>query len=146
MKTTSHQSAARRRLITLLGSAAFATLAATACTKQPDTPPAISAEPPVPTPTAQVVAQPEVMAEDDYVYYPEYEVYYSNRRHQYGYWEGSRWLWRPAPPRVGINVLVGSPSVHMDFHYSPERHHQDIVRRYPHNWKPSRDNRDERKR
>ena len=76
-----------------------------------------------------------VMADDDYVYYPQYEVYYSNHRHLYGYREGSAWYWRPAPPRVDVNVLFSSPSVHMDFRDSTERHHSDMMRTYPRNWR-----------
>src|SRR5476651_716775 len=49
--------------------------------------------------------------QDDYVYYPQYEVYYSNSRHQYGYRDGNAWVWRPAPPHVEVNALLGSPSV-----------------------------------
>ena len=146
MNITSQNSAAKRRWLTLFGGVACVALAVTGCTKQPAASPTVSAEPPVPTPAPQVVAQPEVVVADDYVYYPEYEIYFSNRRHEYGYWEGGAWLWRPAPPRIGVNVLLSSPSVHMDFHDSPERHHPDVVRRYPHSWKPSRDGHDDRKR
>lgn len=81
--------------------------------------------------------------QDDYVYYPQYETYYSSSRHQYGYREGNAWVWRPAPPHVGVNVLLGSPSVHMDFHDSPEKHHEATARSYPRNWKqPDRDHGD----
>jgi hypothetical protein len=78
-----------------------------------------------------------VVAQDDYVYYPHYEVYYSNSRRQYGYRNGNSWAWRPAPPGISLNVLVASPSVRMDFHDSPERHHGEVVRSYPRNWKPA---------
>ncbi len=76
-----------------------------------------------------------VVAQDDYVYYPQYEVYYSNSRHQYGYRDGNAWAWRPAPPGISLNVLIASPSVRMNFHDSPERHHVDVVKTYPRNWK-----------
>ena len=84
-----------------------------------------------------------VVEQDDYVYYPQYEVYYSNSRHQYGYREGNRWAWRPAPPGVSVNVLYKSPSVRMDFHDSPEHHHSTVVQRYPRNWKQSDNHRDD---
>lgn len=86
---------------------------------------------------------PTVVVEDDYVYYPNYEVYYSNRRHQYVYLDGRTWVTRPAPPRIGIDVLLASPSVHVDFHDTPERHHADVVRRYPRNWR-GQERRDDR--
>jgi len=81
-----------------------------------------------------------VVVQDDYVYYPQYEVYYSSSRHQYGYRDGNAWAWRPAPPQVSLNVLVASPSVHMDFHDTPDRHHSTVVQQYPKNWKPAADN------
>ena len=82
-------------------------------------------------------ARVAVIEQDDYVYYPQYEVYYSNRRHEYGYRNGNSWAWRPAPPGVSVNVLYSSPSVRMDFHDSPEQHHTTVIRNYPRNWKPA---------
>ena len=114
----------------LLAISAFLTL--TGCVKQQNYQPPGSAEPP-----AAVAAPSQVVVDDDYVYYPEYEVYYSNRRHLYGYRDGSSWAWRPSPPRVDVDLLLRSPNVHLDFHDSPDRHHSEVVRRYPHNWKPS---------
>jgi hypothetical protein len=77
------------------------------------------------------VAPPVVVVEDDYVYYPGYEVYYSSSRHQYAYLEGGAWVSRPAPRGVSVNVLLRSPSVRMNFHDSPEHHHAEVVRQYP---------------
>jgi hypothetical protein len=81
------------------------------------------------------------VADDDYVYYPQYEMYYSNHRHQYGYRDGNSWVWRSSPSRVQTNVLVASPSVHLNFHDSPERHHAETVKTYPHNWRQNDKNR-----
>jgi hypothetical protein len=81
-------------------------------------------------------AQTEIVVQDDYVYYPGYQVYYSNTRHQYIYLEGRAWVTRPAPPRVSVEVLLAAPSVRVDFHDSPSRHHQIIARTYPTNWAP----------
>src|SRR5450756_1340331 len=81
-------------------------------------------------------ASPQVVVEDDYVYYPNYEVYYSSSRHQYAYRDGRNWVSRPAPRGVTVDVLVASPSVRMDFHDSPARHHDAIVRQYPRSWSP----------
>jgi hypothetical protein len=76
-------------------------------------------------------------AQDDYVYYPDYECYYSVSRHQYAYREGNAWVARPAPRGVTVNVLRASPSVKMDFHDSPANHHAAVARQYPKNWRPS---------
>jgi hypothetical protein len=75
-------------------------------------------------------------AQDDYVYYPNYEVYYSSNHHQYRYRDGNAWVTRSAPPHVAVNVLFASPSVRMDFHDTPDRHHDTVVRSYPKNWSP----------
>ena len=74
--------------------------------------------------------------QDDYVYYPAYQVYYSSNRHQYVYQDGRSWVSRPAPPRVRVNVLLASPSVRLDFHDSPSVHHATVARQYPKNWAP----------
>jgi len=79
------------------------------------------------------VAPPVVAVEDDYVYYPDYEVYYSSSRHQYAYRDGRAWVSRPAPRGVSVEVLRGSRSVNMDFHDSPANHHAEVVRQYPGN-------------
>ena len=87
-----------------------------------------------PPPAVEVRAS--IMMQDDYVYYPGYEVYYSSTRRQYVYQDGSAWVTRPAPPRVSVAVLFASPSVAMDFHDAPAVHHASTVRSYPRNWAP----------
>lgn len=83
------------------------------------------------------VEAPVFLAQDDYVYYPQYECYYSVSRHQYAYREGNAWVARPAPRGVTVDVLKASPSVPMNFHDSPASHHAAVVQQYPKNWKPS---------
>jgi hypothetical protein len=83
-----------------------------------------------------VHAEAAVVMQDDYVYYPGYQVYYSSNRRQYIYQDGHSWVTRPAPPRVSVDVLFASPSVRLDFHDSPARHHSSVVRQYPKHWKP----------
>jgi hypothetical protein len=83
---------------------------------------------------------PAVVVQDDYVYYPNYQVYYSSSRHQYAYREGNTWVSRPAPQGVPVNVLQSSPSVKMDFHDSPANHHAEVVQKYPKNWMPPASN------
>lgn len=78
--------------------------------------------------------------QDDYVYYPGYECYYSASRHQYAYREGNAWVARPAPRGVSVNELRAAPSVKMDFHDSPANHHAAVAQQYPKNWKPSGSN------
>jgi hypothetical protein len=75
-----------------------------------------------------------VVEPDDYVYYPGYELYYSNRRHYYMYRDGNRWISTPRPPRYWNR---SAPYVRMEFHDSPERHHSEVVRTYPRGWRPN---------
>lgn len=112
----------------VLGTALWATLAG--CNKSQPEVQYVS------TPAVVQVVQPTVVLQDDYVYYPGYEVYYSSNRHQYVYRDGNAWVTRPAPPRVSVEVLFASPSVRVDFHDAPERHHESIIRSYPRNWAP----------
>jgi hypothetical protein len=77
------------------------------------------------------------LVQDDYVYYPSYECYYSVSRHQFAYREGNAWVARPAPRGVSENVLLASPSVKMNFHDSPAQHHAEVIKQYPKNWQPS---------
>lgn len=83
------------------------------------------------------VEAPVFVAQDDYVYYPQYECYYSVSRHQYAYRDGNNWVSRPATRGVSVDVLMRSPSVKMNFHDSPANHHATVVKQYPKNWKPS---------
>ena len=83
-----------------------------------------------------VVVAPAVVSEN-YVYYPNYGVYYNSHRHQYMYLKGDVWVTQLAPEGVTVEVLMASPSVDMGFHDSPERHHAEMLKRYPHDWKPS---------
>ena len=87
-----------------------------------------------------VYAQP--VAQDAYVYYPGYQVYYSGHTRQFVYLEGSAWVSRPAPPRVAVDVLFASPSVRLDFHDHPSSHHATVVRNYPKHWAPPGSNHD----
>jgi hypothetical protein len=84
---------------------------------------------------SEVQPQTTVVVQDDYDYYPGYETYYSRNRHEYVYRDGNAWVRRPEPRGVAVNVLLAAPSVRMDFHDSPEQHHNNVVRSYPKDWK-----------
>ena len=84
---------------------------------------------------ATVVVQCGVMFQDDYDYFPGFETYYSRNRHEYVYRDGNAWVRRPAPRGITANVLLTMPSVRVDFHDSPEQHHDQVVTSYPKNWK-----------
>lgn len=86
------------------------------------------------------VASPAVEVQDDYVYYPDYEIYYSSSRHQYASFHGGAWISEPAPRGVSIAMLRASRSVKMDFHDAPANHHAAIVRQYPKATHPARAN------
>jgi hypothetical protein len=83
-----------------------------------------------------VYVETGIVAQDDYIYYPGYQIYYSGRSRQYVYLEGNAWVSRPAPPRVAVDVLFASPSVSLDFHDAPAAHHSTVSQTYPKNWTP----------
>ena len=93
-------------------------------------------------PPQTVYVENGIVVQDDYVYYPGYQVYYSSNRRQYIYRDGRSWVSRPQPPRVSIDVLFASPSVRLDFHDSPALHHGNVMRQYPRNWAPPKSNPD----
>ena len=123
----------RGQLHCLLGTSLLVLL--TGC---PATPPAVVAAPvAAPAPQAQTtVVQPEV-ASDGLVYYPDYEIYYDPNAHMYWHNDGSHWNSGPAPSGVSIEVLQSSSFAQMNFRDSPENHHAEVARQYPHGWKPS---------
>ena len=89
----------------------------------------------IPAPSVNV----QIGAPDDYVYYPKYGAYYSPRHHRYYYQDHGAWVWRDTPLGVAPDVFLRSPSVKMDFHDAPDKHHGEITRRYPKNWTPRHD-------
>lgn len=91
-----------------------------------------------------VQVQTVVVIEDDYDYYPGYEVYYSRNRGEYVYRDGGQWVRRSQPSGVSLNILLAAPSVRVDFRDSPERHHAEVVRTYPRSWKRSDSQHDDR--
>ena len=94
-------------------------------------------------PRAGVYVEPAVqvdagfVGQDDYVYYPGYQMYYGSRSHQWYDREGSSWVAHPEPREVSVDALRSAPSVKMDFHDSPANHHAAVVQKYPKNWAPS---------
>lgn len=91
-----------------------------------------------------VQVQTVVVIEDDYDYYPTYEIYYSRNRGEYVYRDGGQWVRRSQPSGVSLNILLAAPSVRVDFRDSPERHHAEVVRTYPRSWKRSDSQHDDR--
>jgi hypothetical protein len=77
-----------------------------------------------------------VVVVDDYYYYPEFGIYFGARSHNWYYRDGGRWIHAARPPGYRLSEIHRSPSVHMEFHDGPERHHADVVRQYPRNWHP----------
>jgi hypothetical protein len=92
---------------------------------------------------APVVVAPAVTT-DTYVYYPQYGVYYNSYRHRYNYMKDNVWVAGGAPEGVSVSALQASPSVNMDFHDSPEKHHAEILKKYPREWKPSAERQDQK--
>jgi len=89
----------------------------------------------VPVPSVNV----QIGAPDDYVYYPKYGAYYSPSHHRYYYQEHGAWVWHDRPPGVAPEVFLKAPSVKMNFHDAPDKHHAEITRQYPKDWAPRHD-------
>ena len=89
----------------------------------------------IPAPSVNV----QIGAPDDYVYYPKYGAYYSPIHHRYYYQDHGSWGWRETPPGVSPDVFLRSPSVKVNFHDAPDKHHAEIVRQYPKDWTPRHD-------
>jgi hypothetical protein len=100
--------------------------------------------PVVVAPPVVVVAPPAVVIVDDFIYYPDYAIYYNSSRHQYAYLEGGTWIFAAAPVGVTVDVLLASPSVHMDWHDSPAKHHAEMLEKYPGNRKPTAAHQDQK--
>ncbi len=74
---------------------------------------------------------------DDYIYYPQYEVYYSPSRNEYVYSNGKVWVRSAEPTLVTVKEIRSARSVPMNFHDSPENHHAEVLKMYPRNWQPA---------
>jgi hypothetical protein len=84
-----------------------------------------------------VAMQATLMIQDDYEYYPRYEIYYSRRRNEYVYRDANAWVRRGDLRGITLAMLESGPMVRMDFHDSPEFHHGRIVQSFPRNWEQS---------
>ena len=79
---------------------------------------------------AVVYAEPAPVGGVYYEYYPDVEVYFEPGRHVYWWREHDVWRTGPAVPpgiRLRGHVRVTTPE--------PWRHHDEIIRRYPRNWR-----------
>jgi len=97
----------------------------------------VAFQPPPGAPPPSDYVDPEFPVPEDYVYYPAYQVYYSNYRREYVYLEQGNWVSRPTPPRAIKKKLSSSPSVRVGFSDSPSLHHAEVAGQYPKNWVPT---------
>ncbi len=99
-------------------------------------------------PSSHYPTRPAVQAslglEDDYDYYPRYEIYYSRRRNEYVYRDANAWVRRSDLRGITLAMLQSGPVVRMPFHDSPEFHHGSIVQSFPRNWEQSGPKRDDK--
>ncbi|MDB6115368.1 MAG: hypothetical protein JWQ83_627 [Lacunisphaera sp.] len=69
--------------------------------------------------------------EPGYVYYPDYELYYSRNYEQYVFRYNHAWMHQTRPPEAIAGDLAAARSVPMNFRDDPVRHHAEISRLYP---------------
>jgi len=131
MIKTTHAFKAGKRVI-LLGAVAVAVLIKQGTHADAQSV-SINLNPPVVV--APVVVAPAAIP-DNYIYYPNYGVYYNQHNRQYYYQNGNVWVNQPQPYGVSAVTLQASPFVNMNFHDSPEHHHAEMQRQYPRNWRP----------
>jgi hypothetical protein len=70
-----------------------------------------------------------------YIYYPDSEVYYDPGQRIFVYRDHDRWIRNSAPPRYWDRNGI---SVRLSFNDSPWNHHHEVMRQYPHRWRPDR--------
>lgn len=99
-------------------------------------PATVSPAPAPVTPATSMPAPAPTVAQDEYVYYPGYELYYCVNRQQCMYLQNGVWVAGPVPQGIDSATLFASPSVKMNFHDSPMNHHAVIAQKYPKNWMP----------
>ena len=67
-----------------------------------------------------------------YVYYPDYEVYYSRTLNQFIYQTPGGWVERSSPPEnVTEAMLDSSPSVEISLPGPPSQHHATVAQAHP---------------
>lgn len=69
----------------------------------------------------------------DYVYYPDYGIYFSPNYQQYVFRYNSAWMTQSYPPSLYADVLPTARSVPMNFHDDPRWHHAEVIRTFPRN-------------
>ena len=76
--------------------------------------------------------------EPGYVYYPDYELYYSRNYQQYVFHYNYGWVHRTHVPEEMTAELANARAVPMNFNDDPVRHHAEVSRLYPSNPQPAR--------
>ena len=74
----------------------------------------------------------------EYVYYPDYELYYSRNYQQYVFRYNHAWMHQMLPPAGVVDQLPAARSVPTNFRDDPVRHHAEISRLYPRNERTAR--------
>jgi hypothetical protein len=77
-----------------------------------------------------------VVVPDDYIYYPDYEIYYNPYTQLYWYMAGGVWVSGPIVPGIAMRVMLRSPSVRLNFSDSVANHHAMVARQFPRGWRP----------
>jgi hypothetical protein len=71
----------------------------------------------------------------EYIYYPQYDLYYNRNRNEFLSVENGRWVSREYPRNVSAQQVLRSRSVSIDNYDSPGHHRAELARqdsRYAH--------------
>ncbi len=67
------------------------------------------------------------VAQQDYVYYPTHNVYYSRGADNFRVYEGNRWVTVTTPRNVNRQRVLATESVSIAQYGTPERHYTEYV-------------------
>lgn len=67
------------------------------------------------------------LARQDYVYYPDHNVYYNRGADNFRTYEGNRWVTQTTPRNVTREAVLSTESVSIEKYGTPERHYTEYV-------------------
>lgn len=73
--------------------------------------------------------QTRTVVQNDYFYFPDYDIYYNRASGEFLSVENGRWTSRNRPLNVPVNRLLASRAVSVNTYISPQHHREVYLRR-----------------